>query len=160
MTAHKRLKKLVRERQGKTGESYQAALRNVTNHKSRGPGRFEKILIEAIEMARRIRDERAANPSTDPFTPAMIQRSRCEREFIDFLLKQTDADVFKMLAIMYAGREKEGDIRGWCEDARRAALDRKESAVSILLSKRPLADYLVDGLLLAKANGEDIEAEM
>jgi hypothetical protein len=70
-----------------------------------------------------------------------------EKELRDFLTALSDELVYQLILIMYLGRGdfQVDDLQGYY-DMLKNKFDEPEYAVSQMMGKAPLADYLLDGL--------------
>ncbi len=154
------LKKLVRERQLKTGESYQTALRHLRGQ--RKSGSFEAIVLRIIELAKaRNRENAADNDGSVNYFANLEQRLErrrfvppCTSALRDALSKLSSGEIRKLQVLMYSGRERK-DVHAMERDL---SYDRTDTiSIDVIMSKRPLDRYLADGLTRAKHDGVDLD---
>lgn len=73
-----------------------------------------------------------------------------------YLESLDEATVLKLQAVMYGGRDRNPDFR----DLKDQVSDGKEDAIETMISKKPLGDYLAEGLVLAQRNFVDLEGDI
>jgi hypothetical protein len=118
---------------------------------------------QVIELARETRDYYAAElpkwypdypmiPLGQPGPPQPSAEVRLEELFRSF----SDDLVYRLLAVMYLGRGdfEPREIRQ-TYDYLKTTFEKPEYAVSAMLGKAPLADYLSDGLSELRKHGID-----
>jgi len=107
-----------------------------------------------IELARKVRDYYASElPKWHPNYPLVGLDEESappppeERELRDFLATLSDDMIYQLILVMYLGRGDFGtdDLAGYYE-ALKGTFGGPEHAVSQMMDKAPLADYLSDGL--------------
>lgn len=159
----KNLKRLVRERQLKTGESHQTAIRHVRGQ--RPPSEFEATVLRIIELAKArnreldAQDSQGSLSTDDPNLGSHLQqylRSPGRVALQAALLALSSVDLRKVKVLMYSGRERES-VHTLEPTLYRDPTDRV--SVSMIISKRPLDEYLEEGLALAKRDGVDLEGK-
>jgi hypothetical protein len=109
---------------------------------------------KVIDLAREVRDYYATElprrhpdyPIVSPFA-TRVPPPPAERKLQAFLETLSDEMIYQLLMIMYLGRGDFGtdDLAGYYEGLRGTFGD-PEHAVSQMMGKGPLADYLLDGL--------------
>ncbi len=82
-------------------------------------------------------------------------RSPLRLKVLDHLNAQSDDDVYKMIALMYAGRDD--DSIPLLVDHVRRTFREKTLAIRQMMEKSPLATYLRDGLRQARKQGVDLD---
>ncbi len=154
----KNLKRLIRERRGKTGESHQTAARHVRG-KILVPS-FESLVRRIIKlvMARNAKDE--AEPlSDDNLFEEALARARnplpCARTLTETLRALPERDLQKLKVLMYSGRD---DIN--VHSVRRTLPQTTHDVtVLVILEKAPAYLYLEAGLRRAKKDGVDLDGD-
>lgn len=172
MTMDKKRKRAVRGLASATGRSYEGTLRA-----QRGvggppaPARFETIAQETIHLAavwrgghkNRTKDGMG---SLEELADMGRFRERYEREhtnpkylaLLNHLQAQSEDDVFKLTAIMYAGQD-DVDLLQFGSNIR-GIFPTKDIAIIQMMSKAPLAEYLSSGLHVAREQGVSVEAPL
>jgi hypothetical protein len=155
------LKKLIRARREKTGETHQTALRQV--RRQRPPGRFEALVHHVVRLANERNEEyydahphRGAVPIGDGMMRALFAPvPPREQALRDALLTMTEVDFRKIEVLYYAGEPCNDDsIRDTELTLRR---DPHDIAAMHLSKKMRMPDNLAQGL--AKAAREDVDLE-
>jgi hypothetical protein len=175
------LKKQIRARMEKTGESYQVARRVLTSSPEaakpiappelseypplptgwKGFGARVVDLIELAEAEAREsteRDSRLGGDVTANAIDSIRNRPPAYLALLAAVQAFDDADTKKLLALMYAGREKES-LRTM---HRTVGLDTPDIQRSVIFSKRgsALPEYLRAGLEAARASSTDLDAPL
>jgi hypothetical protein len=84
-----------------------------------------------------------------------------EKKLMDLLDKLSEADIYKLITIMYLGRGDFGtDNLTESYEQMRSTFESPAIAASQMMGKGPLADYLADGLAELKKNGIDVDQFM
>jgi hypothetical protein len=148
------LKKLARERQAKTGESY-AAARAALVAKRQPPQSFTAIVMKVISLATTAFTASAARGPHDLMELALGGRLPEEQALEDYLEALPAVTLRKLEALMYLGRDHRTDVLATGQ-VNVSALDLPgrfsdassdpERNVERMTSKFPLPDYLRDGL--------------
>ncbi|MDI3288055.1 hypothetical protein [Polyangium sp. 15x6] len=155
-------KKLVRDRMAKTGESYQTAARHVRSAGEGPPvGRFEALVLLFIRLAKARREEYEADPryrtrsstgeALDHAIEDLESPPPCDKAFNEAIFAIPQEDVWKLAAVMYAGRDNTDLLTTY-----RGKVGNKRVVMSIV-EKSPLDEYLEAGLAKAKMDGFDLE---
>lgn len=153
-------KRMVRERQLKTGESHQTAARHVRG--VRPPGGFEALVLRIIELAKVRNQQDAARPTrTIRYLPAPNEKpypifSPGEKALRTALSELSWPVLRKVEVLMYSGRERQ-DVH-----VIERTLPRDDApiiTVDVIAGKRPVDEYLEEGLALAKKGGVDLDGE-
>lgn len=155
------LKKMVRARMEKTGESHQQALRHIRGGRS-GDGGLEAVIRRLVSLATARREEsQTDNPRlglTIPMnaeTEAYLNRPRPADDALRFALNELDLGTLRKIeAVMYAGREHEDVLITY----RHLPKDDRLVTAHMIASKLPLAEYLTDGLQLVWEQGIDLDS--
>lgn len=149
-----KFKKLVHERQAKTGERYQTAARQIRTQCS---ATFEATLLHIIALAKLRREAVNArvHQRINGGTEQARTRPPSEDALLSALLSSSLTDVRKLLVLMYSGRE------GTSRHSHIMPCDVKDhlTMACILDEKLPLDRYLEDGLELARKQGLDLESD-
>ncbi len=130
-----------------------------------GAVRLSEVVQEVIRLAERIRvywdtelpkrhpDYPIVNPGEDSGPPPPE-----EAQLRKLLMKLPAEMIYKLVLIMYLGRD-DFDTRDLAEQFREIKDDfpKSEWAVSQMMAKAPLADYLIDGL--AKLSQDQIDVD-
>ncbi len=124
---------------------------------------YECILLahraEIEYVRRRPQQEIVLLGETAKDLPEMLQEAaEVEKPFVDFLKALPDAVVMKLQTFMYFGRDGGPDMKDLHAHLAQSTPD-KEDAIRTMREKTPLAEYLVQALLLAEKNRLDIEAD-
>ncbi|WP_437759543.1 hypothetical protein [Sorangium sp. So ce1389] len=153
------LKKLIRARRAKTGESHQSALRHVRDQR---PPSFEAIVHRVIQLAKERNREYDEDPRNhgrralrqllerilEPPPPGKAALTRA-------LMELPYRDLRKIEVLMYSGRDG-GDVHSLARTLRE---DSHDVTVIVITQKSPLDRYLEQGLARAKRDGVDLEAD-
>jgi hypothetical protein len=158
----KNFKDLVRDRQAKTGESWQTAARHVRNQKISA---FGAVAQRILHLAKARDDEYDADPRR--------HRSRSVGEIVDqilhepepphkkalrqTLLELSEKDLRKIEVLFYAGAPFNDETVH--EVQRTLSRDSREVTALILVGKLRLAAQLEAGLAHAKLEGVDLDAD-
>lgn len=164
MTANKKRKKAIKRRASALGRSYQGMLRAEQGP----PGRFESIVWKTIHLVDAWREEEAKRGQSPGGSDYLEQvggvldvieylRNPLRLKLLDHLTAQSDDDVYKMIAVMYAGRDD--DSIPLLIDHVRRTFPEKLLAIRQMMEKSPLASYLRDGLRQARIQGVDLEGK-
>jgi hypothetical protein len=105
------------------------------------------------ELPKRHPDYPLVNPGEDSGPPPPE-----ERKLKDLLTSLPEDAVYQLALIMYIGRGDFGtdDLAGHYE-ALKETFGKPDGAVSQMIEKASLADYLTDGLAELKKNGADVD---
>lgn len=121
------------------------------------PNRFATIVDQVIELARKRRREeersRESRGSVKDFQQFTTRRSRHDEALLDYLKVLDVADIRKLEALMYAGRD--GDPVSYTYQLVRG--EPLEAARSQIFGKVPLDSYLESFLRMARTTEFDIE---
>lgn len=159
------LKKMVRARMDKTGESYQQALRHVREQNT--PPSPATSLCNIVEGIIELAQKRDEESRTDPLNQQlvvnmadMIRRLREPQPPTEAKLERAldglpDDVLWKIEALYYAAR----DGYGIAEALREVPKDRHALTVAHLMEKAPLAELLVEGLRMAGDEDFDLDAD-
>ena len=150
MPSKRDLKRLVRARMRKTGESYTAARAQVM---AQAPDAVVKSCRRIIEISRRWQGEVDSAP--DSWDPADLFRiGPIESELLDALHSLPPGHAVALQTIMYFGRGDDDDIRRLHAHLTRLE-DDVEVAVGMMAEKTALPDYLEAGLTRMAEQGVD-----
>lgn len=165
MSDNTKLKKLARARQRITGEAYSTALLHVRGPVAGGglEQRVRALLplvaaskTEDRELARRYGVERVLKPDTSN-GDAYLNAPRPKGEALKDAIRSFDMESkLKVLAIMYAGRDDDDDIRGGF-DYLVPVFPEPEHVVEQLVQKIHLHEFLEKGLALAAQRGVNLD---
>jgi hypothetical protein len=109
---------------------------------------------KVITLARQVREYYATElPKYHPNYPVVGPDEKTappplqEKDLRDFLSTLSDEMIYQLILIMYLGRGDFGpdDLAGYYQ-ALKGAFGGREYAISQMMDKAPLADYLLDGL--------------
>lgn len=136
--------KVVCERMEKTGESWQTAARHVRNQR-RPIGRFESLVLQIVDLAKKRKDEYRANPKVWPSPSGKI--------LFETLYALPKEDTWKLVALMYSGRDEEDVLE------RYSTLEKATHTWLAIEEKLPADEYLKAGLARARKSGIDLEGD-
>lgn len=165
MTANKKRKMAIRRVATASGHTYQATLRAM----QRAPvdtasGRFETIVRETIRLAADYHADRKNSQGGNFVAMDQIEGIQAwltnpkRLALLSYLDAQNEDDIYKLIAIMYAGRDNDSlPVLGRYV---RRAFDTKEIAIVQMMGKAPLAEYLSNGLRAAREQAMSIEAPL
>jgi hypothetical protein len=157
------LKKMVRARMEKTGESYQQAFGHV-RARAEPSGKSTTSLRSIVE--RIIRLARKRNENRIPLNQQLVvniadvsdhlrEPLSCEARLESTLDGMPDDVLWKIEALYYAVRDGYGIL----EALREVPKDDHDLTVANLMEKMPLAELLAEGLRVGDEDGFDFDAD-
>jgi hypothetical protein len=126
---------------------------------------FSDTVKRVIDLANAVRDywdtELPKRYPTYPLVPAGADDGLPppeEKELETLLRSLPPADVYKLMSLMYLGRE-DFNAHGWEPMSRelRQTFPDPDRAIQQMMAKGPLGEYLADGLAQLTAHGTDVD---
>lgn len=151
------LKKMVRDRIAKTGESYQQALRHVRAHATGAAATPLEAIIRRLIVLAEARNAESDAQNDGPFLDVAkyLREPHPARDALRAALLKLDlATLRKIQAIMYAGRDDE-EVLGVYQHL---PPDSQPATASMISGKTSLPEYLREGLRLTRRQGVELDA--